>query len=212
MFSNFLKENKTITLVKNHKVLGSLLALLAFLFLWMAFTGTLSYPYIMASRQVQSIANCTFGSSSFKTDKYGFSFSVPEKYCILPNRLFPLDGSIEILPKGWYFVFGEYAYGTVARASKATVLFEPITSERDPDLIVNTLVRGKFLNASDVSSTTTASGIKFILANSASGIDGDLYDWAFTTHPSKKYFVAIVTRHISNEVVRNYLLESFVFR
>jgi len=165
----------------------------------------------MLDRQAQSIKDCTFGSSSFTTDDYGSSFEVPEGYCTLPNRLFPIDGSVEIVPKDWYFVFNEYAKGTVAKASQATVLYEPITSERSPELIIQTLLNGKFLNINNVSSIVSPSGINFILADSASGSDDELYDWAFAEHPNKKYFVAIVGRHSTDHVVRDYLLETLHF-
>lgn len=166
----------------------------------------------MLDRQIQSITDCTFGSSTFSTDTYGSSFSVPEEYCVLPNRIFPRDGNIEIVPKGWYFVFNEYAKGTVARASKATILFEPLTKERSPEIIIQTLNNGKFLNMSNVSKITSASGIAFTIATSVSGSDDELYDWAFAEHPNKKYFVAIVGKHSTDHTVSDSLINTFSFK
>jgi hypothetical protein len=174
----------------------------------MGFTGTLSYPYILLDRQIELISDCAFGTNSFTTDTFGYSFSVPREYCILPNRLFPLDGSIEIVPKGWYFVINEYAKGTIAEGAKATLLFEPITSDRDPQIILQSLINGKFLIAKNISNTTNASGIGFILADSVLGADDQPYDWAFSTRPDKKYFLAIITKHSDDQTVGKYLLEN----
>lgn len=210
MQSNFL--NKFAIFLKAHKVYSLFFVVLIISIVWMVFTGTLSYPYIMFDRQVQSIADCTFGSTEFVTDDYGASFSVPAGFCVLPNRIFPRDGSIEIVPKGWYFVFNEYAKGTVAKSSEATILFEPVTADRDPNFIIQNLVNGKFLNISHVSATTTASGVEFTLADNTYGTDGELYDWAFAVHPNKKHFVAIVAKHSANHTVLRRLLETFQFR
>ncbi len=199
-------------LSKKHKILAACCVLVMIVVAYMAFTNTLAYPYIILDRQVQSLKDCTFGSTHFTTDFYRFSFSSPEGYCVLPNRLFPEDGSIEIVPKGWYFVLNEYAQGTVAEASRATLLFEPVTVERDPEKIIQTLVNGKFLDMSNVSIKTASSGIEFVLANSTRGTDDELYDWAFATHPDKNNFVAIVARHSTDQVVRDYLLETLNFR
>lgn len=197
---------------RQHKILAACCMLVILVIADMAFSGTLSYPYIMLDRQVQSLADCTFGSDSFTTDTYGFSFLVPQGYCVLPNRLFPLDGSIEIVPKEWYFVFNEYAKGTVAEASRATLLFEPVTLERDPEKIIQTLIRGGFLDMHNVSSEDTALGVEFLLANRTRGTDDALYDWAFTTHPNKKYFVAIVAQHSADQAIRSYLLDHLSVR
>lgn len=176
----------------------------------MAFAGTLSYPYIMIDRQIQTLRDCTFGSNSMEAEKFGFSFSIPEGYCILPNRLFPLDGSVEIVPKGFYFVFNEYALGTVAQASVETLLFEPVVSDRDVEKIISTLESGGFASKGEAVSTTTSRGIKFTLLNKALGTDGLLYDWEFTTHPDGKYFVGIVGKHSeAMSAVRSHLLQSF---
>lgn len=200
------KSEKLIVFFKKHRKLcvGSIVIIVGLMY--MALIGTLSYPYIMIDRQIQSLKDCSFGSSSFTTDKYGFSFQVPDGYCVLPNRLFPLDGSIEIIPKGFYFVFNEYAKGSIASASKATVLFEPVTQDRDPGQIIETLIKGKFLVAENVSSGVSESGINYTIANKASGTDEKLYDWVFISHPNKKYFVAIVAKHSeSNEVVKRFI-------
>jgi hypothetical protein len=204
-------KNTFTTFIKQHKIWSVVLLLLIILLLYMGFTGTLSYPFIMIDRQIQSISDCTFGSNNFTTDTYGFSFSVPEGYCVLPNRLFPLDGSVEIVPKGWYFVFNEYAKGTIANSSQATLLFEPITDKRDLELIIRTLEAGRFLSMSNVSSTTSSSGIIFISADNVLGADNQLYDWVFTIHPNKKFFLEIITRHLADKTVLKYFLENLSF-
>ncbi len=191
-----------------HKVVSVILFIAVISVIWMACTGTITYPYIMIDRQIQSIRDCTFGSSSFKTDTYGFSFTVPEGFCVLPNRLFPLDGSIEIVPKGWYFVLNEYIKGTVARGSRATLLFEPVLPDRDPQQIVETLVKGGFLDRSHISATTTATGLSYTLLDSALGTDAEAYDWAFTTGAGGQYFLGIVMHHKQDDPVWNHLLNS----
>jgi hypothetical protein len=197
---------------RDHKKLTILGGIFLVWAVYATFTGTLLYPFIMIDRQVQSIKDCTFGSPHFNTDFYDASFSVPETYCVLPNRLFPRDGSIEIVPKGWYFVFNEYAKGTVASGSIVTLLFEPVMPDRDPDKIIQTLVSGNFLDIKDVTSTTTASGTRFIFASNARGTDDNRYDWAFVVRPDNKYFVAIVGHHADSEPVREYLFNTFDFR
>jgi hypothetical protein len=172
-------------------------------------TNTLAYPYILAARQIQSIRDCTFGSPQFKTTSYGFSFTVPDGYCALPNRLFPADGSVEIVPRAWYFSINEYAKGTIASASRASVLFEPVTPVRDPARIVETLVRGHFAEQKNIESTTTPSGIAFTLVNNVLGTDNNRYDWALATHSNGKYFAEIISPSIAGVSVREEVLDSF---
>ena len=195
--------------LKKHKVFSLLGTIILISIIWMAFTGTLSYPYILADRQIELISRCAFGSNSFKTDTYGYSFSAPKGYCVLPDRQFPVDGSIEIVPKGWYFVFNEYAEGTIAKGAKATVLFEPMTTDRNPDSIIHSLIDGKFLKATNISSTINSSGIGFTLANSVLGTDNQPYNWAFATRSDKKYFLAIVTKNLDDQAVGQYILKDF---
>ena len=174
----------------------------------MAINGTLSYPYIMASRQIQLLANCAFGSNHFSSEDKGFSFEVPEGYCILPNRLFPRDGSIEIVPKGWYFVFNEYAKGTVAQASQATLLFEPVQPDRDPSQIIGNLIDGRFASPTNIHPSTTQSGTDFTLVDKVKGTDAQRYNWAFTTHPDGKIFLGIVTKDSADNTIRSYIMDS----
>ena len=194
--------------VIKHKILSVVLIAIISSTIYMVCTDTITYPYIMADRQVQSIRDCTFGSQSFETDTYGFSFTAPEGFCVLPNRIFPLDGSIEIVPKGWYFVFNEYAKGTVARGSRMTILFEPVLPDRDPEQIVETLVKGGFLDRKNISATTTSTGVNYTILTNTRGTDDSLYDWAFTTRPDGKYFVGIVMHHADNDPIWNHLLGS----
>ena len=193
--------------IKKHKVFSLFCALVLISIIGMFFTGTLSYPYILADRQIELISRCAFGSNNFSTDFYGYKFSAPEGYCVLPDRLFPTDGSIEIVPKGWYFVFNEYAEGTIAEGAKATILFEPMTTDRNPDSIIHNLINGKFLDAKNIGSTINSSGVGFTLANNVLGADNLPYNWAFATRPDKKYFLAIVTKNSDDQTVGQYILK-----
>ena len=193
--------------LKKHKVFSMLSIIILISIVGMAFSGTLSYPYILADRQIELISRCAFGSNNFTTDFYGYKFSAPEGYCVLPDRLFPVDGSIEIVPRGWYFVFNEYANGTIAEGAKATILFEPMTADRNPDSIIHNLIDGKFLNEKNIGSTINNSGIGFTLANSVLGTDNQSYNWAFATRLDKKYFLAIVTKNSDDQTVGQYILK-----
>jgi len=206
MSSNF--SNKLIIFIKTHKIISGFCVILIISVIYMGFTGTLSYPYILLDRQIELISDCAFGTNNFTTNVYGYSFSVPKKYCILPDRLFPVDGSIEIVPSGWYFVFNEYAKGTIAEGAKATLLFEPVVADRDPQLIIQSLIKGSFLNPNNISSIKNSSGIDFILADSVLGADNQLYNWAFSIRPDKKYFLAIITKHSDDQTVGKDLLEN----
>jgi hypothetical protein len=194
--------------IKKHKILTTGSALLIILIVWMALTRTLAYPYIMLDRQAELIDRCAFGLNSFSADRYGYSFSVPEGYCILPDRLFPTDGSIEIVPRGWYFVFNEYAKGTIAEGAKATLLFEPLTTDRNPNTIIHNLIAGKFLDETHISNTINPASIGFTLADSVLGTDNQLYNWAFATRPDKKYFLAIITKQVDDQTVGQYVLQN----
>jgi len=193
--------------LKKHKVFSLLIILILISIIGMTFTGTLSYPYILADRQIELISRCVFDSNNFTTDYYGYSFSAPKGYCVLPDRLFPVDGSIEIVRKGWYFVFNEYAEGTIAEGAKATLLFEPMTADRNPDSIIHSLISGKFLNPTNIGSTINPAGIGFTLANNVLGADNQPYNWAFSTRSDKKYFLAIVTKSLDDQAVGQYILK-----
>ena len=193
--------------IKKHKVFSLLCILVLIIIVGMVFTGTLSYPYIFADRQIELLSRCVFSSNNFSTDFYGYSFSAPKGYCVLPDRLFPTDGSIEIVPRGWYFVFNEYAEGTIAQEAKVTLLFEPITNERNPASIIHNLINGKFLNAINIGSTINSSGIGFTLVKNVLGADNQTYNWAFATRPDKKYFLAVVTKSSDDQTVGQYILK-----
>ncbi len=194
--------------IKKHIKSSIAIAILILGGIAMAATGTLSYPYILFDRQIQSIRDCTFGSQYFNSVTNKFSFSAPEGYCVLPNRLFPVDGSVEIVPKGWYFVINEYAKGTVAKGSAVTLLFEPVTSERDPKKIIQTLIHGNFAEEKNVSTLTTPNGTVFTTLTNTRGTDDNFYDWAFTVHPDKKVFLAVVTKHTEQNPAKDFLLNS----
>ncbi|MBI3888714.1 hypothetical protein HY311_02890 [Candidatus Nomurabacteria bacterium] len=200
--------DKSIAFTKRHKLLTFFFIILMISFIYMAFTGTVSYPYILIDRQTELVKDCAFGTNNFTASKFGYSFSVPKEYCILPNRLFPEDGSIEITPRGWYFVINEYAKGTIAEGAKATLLFEPVVPNRNVAKILQNLMDGGFLSSKNISETKNASGLGFVLASKVLGADGELYDWAFTTRPDNKYFLAVVTRHSDDQTVGKNVLDT----
>jgi hypothetical protein len=185
-----------LSYIRAHKILSAVGGCIVATIIYMAATGTLSYPYIMFMRQIQLVQHCEFGTNEFTTPDFGFRFSAPDGYCFAPHRIFPADGTVHVLPKGLYSVISEYASGSVVQATRATLLFEPIAPGRSPDDVVSTLQRGGFLRDAMVATTTTESGLQVILVRNAIGVDGQKhFDWAFIAHPGGKNWLSVLTSH-----------------
>lgn len=176
----------------------------------MACTGTLSYPYILANRQVILNKYCKHGGiNDFQTTDFGFRILAPEGQCILPHRSFPKDTSIQVLPAGKYSVINEYAKGTIIDAARATILFEHITSDRNPKEILARMRLGGFLDNAQVTEFTNKNGLHVFLAKNTIGIDGvSHFDWAFITHPNKDIMFTMITAHPESPEVFDYVLEN----
>ncbi len=169
-----------VTYAKTHPWVSASILLILVCVGWMWHTETLSYPWIMFDRQVQSLRACTFGDPVFETPTYGFRFSVPSEYCILPHRIFPEDSSIQIVPKKFYFVLSEYIKGTVAMASRGSILFERTTEGRTISSVMVALSSGGFLTSATVGEYTNPHGVTFTTVKHASGIvERKYFDWAF---------------------------------
>jgi hypothetical protein len=171
--------------------------------------GTIAYPWIMLDRQVQSIAHCTYGSQEFAAAPFGFVISVPNELCILPHRIFPEDTSIQILPRGFYSVWNEYAKGTVIDASVATLLFENMTPERNSATIFHALDAGGFLLSATTTTYKTPNGFTVTEVHNATGIEsGKLFDWAFIDHPDGKYTLSILSSHPEDPTIFHKIITS----
>lgn len=195
--------------VKRYKTLTFLAVVIAISVVWMHLAGTLLYPYIMVSRQIQMIKYCQFGSNEFKTNEFGFNIKIPDEYCFLPHRIFPRDGSVQVLPKGAYFVINEYAKGTVIEASKSTLLFEPIIPTRNTKDIMQTLKAGKFLEEASESDLVNKSGLKVHLARNVRGVDSaSHYDWAFIEHPNGEILLSILLSKIQEPEIFDYIVDN----
>lgn len=183
--------------IRRHKVLFVIGIFLLLSIVWMAVTGTLSYPYIMVDRQVQSIRYCLFGNPSFETHEYGFRFTVPNDLCILPHRTFPLDGSIQVLPKGFYFVVNEYAKGSVIEASKGAYLFERARDGRTIPVVMDSLKNGGFLTGATTDVVKNSHGVTLTVVRHASGIDPSMhFNWAFAMNRKNDVLLSILTKDI----------------
>ncbi|MDO8521424.1 MAG: hypothetical protein Q7S52_04875 [bacterium] len=195
---------------KKHNVLSALILTVFAAVIGLAATGTLSYPYIMIDRQIQLISSCVFGGNSFSATPYGFQFSAPKGFCFVPNRLFPADGSIQVLPRGWYSVINEYARASVFAATRATILLESVTPGRSPSEALDALTRGGFLRNAEVINTVNPHGISIILVKNATGIEGGnaRYDWAFALHPNGKIFLSVLSFHPEDPEVFQYVIDS----
>lgn len=177
--------------------------------IWMTFAGTLSYPYIMLDRQVQMIKFCNNGTTVFGATEFGIELSIPEGNCFLPNRIFPSDTGIQVLPKGFYFVLNEYIKGSVVENSKSTITFEPVTGERSSEMVMDNLKRGGFLSDAKVEKYKNKNGLDVILARNVSGLDaGTHYDWAFVVKPGGKYFFSVMLDKTDQREVFDYLVEN----
>lgn len=167
--------------------------------------GADSYAFIMVQRQTQLIRQCAFGSSTFEIAPIRARFSVPQDLCILPSRLFPAEPTIEILPRGWYFVFNEYAAGTVAKAAKGVIVFEPILPDRSPERVGESLVAGGFAHATALGIATTSHGYPYHDFSAVTGIDEARHDWAIFSADGQ--MLEIVTR-TDEKALRDTILNS----
>lgn len=177
--------------------------------IWMAATGTLSYPYIMTIRQIDLIHYCRNGLNTFDTKVYGFQLSAPEGYCIIPNRVFPENATIQVLPKGLYSVLSEYISGTVVVNTRATIYLEPITAVRNTKSILDTLLKGGFLAEAKMSEKILPGGLHASIVRNAKGIeDGSYFDWAFVDHPDGKSVLMLLLPHTNGDAtVFDYIVE-----
>lgn len=175
----------------------------------MWWSGTLSYPWIMLDRQIQLIERCTKDTTTFEAVPFHFIISVPPALCILPHRIFPEDTSIQVVPKSYYSVWNEYAKGTIIESSRATFLFEPLTTERNASKIWGALDAGGFLAYASTTTYTTTNGIGVIEVIKASGIEeGKFFDWAFIDHPNGQTTLSILAPHTSDGAVFHELINA----
>jgi len=182
----YLSEHKKITF-------GAFLLLLTIIGMWR--TGTLSYPYIMTERQIQLIMHCVQPKSQFIANQFGYVIEIPTEYCAIPHRIYPRDGTVHIIPKGWYFVFNEYAKGTVTENAVATLLFINDTNGEEISSNKNSLRMGGFLDTASTSKFTNSQGVSVVEYDNASGIiDGERFNWAFIVHPEARTSLTIQTR------------------
>lgn len=183
-----------LSFLRAHTVLSSFLFLVLISLAAMGMTGTLSYPYIMLDRQIQSVRHCTFGEPMFDAPTYGFRFVVSRELCILPHRIFPDDGSIQVVPKGFYFVIGEYASGSVVNAAKGTFLFERTADNRSVPVVMEALQLGGFLKEASTTSVTTSHGVTFTVVRHATGLDPTQYfSWAFTENRAGDILLSVLS-------------------
>jgi len=190
-----------------HKKVTLGCAVLLALIVAMFMTGTLSYPWIMLDRQTQLLTRCIHPTQTFDAAPFGFTISAPQNRCILPHRIFPADTSIQIVPEGYYSVWNEYAKGTIAEASLATFLFEPLTPERNAQTILRTLESGGFLVQASTTEYVTANGFTVIEVRNASGIEaGKLFDWALIDHPNGKTTLSILSLHPEDPTIFHELI------
>jgi hypothetical protein len=196
-----------ITKYKKKSILiGGIIILIAV----MAITNTLSYPYILISRQIGLTKYCAHGGiNELTTREFGFQIISPTGYCLLPHRLFPADGSIQVVPNGNYSVINEYAKGSIIKAAQATILFEKAEAGRSPQELVEKMRQGRFLDEAQVSEFTNKKGLHIVLLKNTIGLDETShYDWAFIMHPNGTVLFSILTAHPENPDVFNYVIDN----
>lgn len=195
-------------LILKHQRTSFVLLILALFALALAFTGTLSYPAIMIDRQIQLISRCVFSDSKFVSEDYGLIILAPSDYCILPHRLFPKDGSIQVVPKGWYFVLNEYAAGTIATESRASILFDIRNETRNRKAFLAALEAGGFLDGATVEEHTNTHGIQMTIVHNARGIEsGKLFLWAFIDHPTRPISISVLSSRVDDPIVFDAILD-----
>lgn len=196
--SNYLKTTMNIThksilkYIKNHKILSGFAVFFAVGLFYMYIAGTISYPYIMADRQLQSLRLCTFGDhSTFDAKEFGFTLAVPEGYCVFPNRQYPSDGSYQLIPKGFYFSFNEYAFGTVAEASRGYIMTEELNQRRSTEGVLAAFMGGRFIDDGFIATSTNKNGLLVTRVNHVADVFyTGFYDWVLVDHPNGKYFLS----------------------
>ncbi len=175
----------------------------------MTYTGTLSYPYIMVVRQVQMYKYCSDSQTEFVASYFEFKFEIPDGYCFLPNREYPKDTTVQVLPSGPYFVLNEYIKGTVINDTRATIIFEPVTSERNIDSMLDAMNKGGFLEGSKREDFVNKNGVKIILVRNTRGIiPEELSDWAFVLNKKGDMLLSILLNKLDRAEVFNYIFEN----
>ncbi len=191
-----------------HKILAGVFVFLTLSVIGLSYTGTLSYPYIMVDRQIQSLGRCVFGDPIFESPFYGFRFTTSPDLCILPHRIFPEDGSIQIVPKGFYFVIMEYAKGSVVEASKGTYLFERRADGRTIPVVMTALEQGGFLDGATTDVVKNIHGIPFTVVRGAKGLNSSLrFNWAFAMNGRDDILLSVLSRETEEDATFQALLD-----
>lgn len=195
--------------IKKHWVVSIIVLVLLLTLSCMTYMGTLSYPYIMVVRQIQMLSFCHSEHTSFDAVDFGFQFEIPSKYCFLPNREYPKDTTVQLIPSGPYFVLNEYIKGTVVENTRATIIFEPVTAERNPESILDSMAKGGFLQGSNRENILNKNGVKIILIHGAKGIESsERSDWAFVLNKKGDYMLTLLLTKRDRGEVFTYLVEN----
>lgn len=189
------------------KSVACVIVLISLIVMWQ--NGTITYPWIMLDRQVQLLSRCAHGGQTFVADPFGVTITAPDAMCILPHRIFPEDTSVQIVPRGYYSVWNEYAKGTIVEAARATFLFEQHTSERNAQVILGALDAGGFLTHASTTNYVTPNGLAVTEVHNASGIEeGKLFDWAFIDLPGERYTLSILSSHPEDQAIFHSLINT----
>lgn len=207
---NTFFQTRFFLYIKAHKIRTSFLVLFLVCVVYMYQAGTITYPYIMADRQVQSLRLCTFGDhSEFNAKEYGFDISVPAKFCVFPNRQYPKDGSFQIIPKGFYFSFNEYAFGTVVDASQAYVMTEERNQRRSVEGVLGAFMGGKFIDSGTISTSTNKNGLHITRVDHVADVFySNYYDWVLVDSPDNAYFFSGYVPEKVDHTVFNYMVDN----
>ncbi len=199
-----------LSYITQHKIKSAAIGALLICIVYMGITGTLSYPYILVDRQIELLKYCSKGTTEFDTKDFGFHISAPAGYCILPHRIFPADGSIQIVPAGKYSVINEYAKGTIIGAAQATILFEKTEEGRSPEQLLEKMRQGGFLKEAKITEFTNKQNLRIVLATNTTGLDTETnphFNWAFVVHPNGKVMTSVLTAHPETPETFNYILD-----
>jgi hypothetical protein len=187
-------------------VVGS--SLIVGVVLWAS--GGLEFLMIVVERQAQSVRQCVFGGSAFDASAHGLRVIAREGYCILPHRLYPEDGSLHVLPRGFYFVLAEYFRGSVLLASQTGIYIEPANG-RTPQDIVHVLDAGGFLAGATREDRTNGEGLAFIILRDTLGADGEArFDRAYLLSPDGQYLVTILARRAEDRATFDAVLREMM--